>query len=313
MRRTLLTCLFCYALMAVAQEGKKEIFIIGTMHTVPKIVKNSYRPLLRIATKYKPEAIYVESPMPDDEISWNYLKAGWSAAYKKFYHLSDSLKKTYRFDSPLFNALLQKKADELKPEALETLIHSFAYLRDYANYELYSYLKKYGLKGSKKALRNEDEDLSYKLALRFGINKLFNMDDQQTNKAYHEAWQACLKAGASNGDNVLNKKLNQKDYNRSILPALLGSLGKHINNKAALKRMHELNSFRYVQHQAEACTLATKYWDERNYRMAKNIVGQVVKNPYNKNVVVVGAGHVLGLKAAIAQQDPQIVIKLIDQ
>jgi len=50
-----------------AQE--KEVLFIGTMHTVPKIVKNSYKPLLKKALKYHPEAIYVESPLANDTIS----------------------------------------------------------------------------------------------------------------------------------------------------------------------------------------------------------------------------------------------------
>ncbi|WP_379092951.1 DUF5694 domain-containing protein [Pedobacter sp. UC225_65] len=304
--------LFLCTSLAFGQGQKKEVFIIGTMHTLPKIVKNSYKPLLKMALKYQPEAIYVESPMPEDNISWEYLKNGWSNAYKKLYQLSDSLKRNYHFEARTVERLQQKKFEDLSPADLTILINSFAYLRDNANYELYSYLKKYGVKGAKKPLRNEDEDLSYKLALQLGIGRLFNMDDQQTNKEYHAAWQACVKLGAKNGDNELNNKLNRKDYKRSIVPALLGRLGRHTNSKAALERMHQLNSFSYVLNQNEPCALATKYWNERNYRMAKNIVTQVAKNPYVKNVVVVGAGHVVGLKAAIMQQDPNVVVKLID-
>lgn len=59
-----LITLFCSA-----QE--KELLIIGTMHTVPKIVKNSYKPLLDHAAEYKPEAIYVEYIHPNDTLSMN--------------------------------------------------------------------------------------------------------------------------------------------------------------------------------------------------------------------------------------------------
>ncbi len=52
---------------AIAQE--KELLIIGTMHEVPTIVKHSYKPLLKYAKKYKPEAIFVEDIRPDDTLS----------------------------------------------------------------------------------------------------------------------------------------------------------------------------------------------------------------------------------------------------
>ena len=56
----------------IAQE--KELLIIGTMHEVPSIVSHSYRPLLKYAKKYKPEAIFVEDIRPDDTLSLkNYI------------------------------------------------------------------------------------------------------------------------------------------------------------------------------------------------------------------------------------------------
>jgi hypothetical protein len=38
--------------VSLAQNKQQEILIIGTMHTVPKIVKKSYQPMLRFAKKY---------------------------------------------------------------------------------------------------------------------------------------------------------------------------------------------------------------------------------------------------------------------
>lgn len=75
--KTLITLIIVFILSISnlsSQENQQEILIVGTMHTVPKIVKNSYKPMLRFAKKYKPEAIYVESPMANDSISWEYLK-----------------------------------------------------------------------------------------------------------------------------------------------------------------------------------------------------------------------------------------------
>ena len=50
-----------------AQE--KELLIIGTMHTVPSVVSHSYKPLLKYAKEYKPEAIFVEDISPEDTLS----------------------------------------------------------------------------------------------------------------------------------------------------------------------------------------------------------------------------------------------------
>ena len=116
-----------------AQE--KEVLLIGTMHTVPKIVKNSYKPLLKRALKYTPEAIYVESPRANDTISWEYLKDGWSKNYKKFYFLADSLQQHFNFSSKQLNFLLKKDFSKLANQDLDVIINSFGYSRDYANYK----------------------------------------------------------------------------------------------------------------------------------------------------------------------------------
>ena len=82
------------------------------------------------------------------------------------------------------------------------------YNRDYGNYKLMIYLKTYGLKGSKKPTRNENGDLTFMLALIKNL-KVLNMDDQQTNSEYHNAWRKCAESVAQNGDNDLNRKLNK--------------------------------------------------------------------------------------------------------
>ncbi|WP_339696274.1 DUF5694 domain-containing protein [uncultured Marixanthomonas sp.] len=294
-------------------QNKKEVFIIGTMHEVPKVVKNSYKPLLKLAIKYNPEAIYVESPQPNDSISWEYLKNGWSKHYKKFYYLSDSLKNSFNFDQHTLDSLLRKDFENLTEDNLKLITNSFAYLRDDANYQFYKYIQKHGIKGSKKPTRAEDGDLTAKLALKLNIKQLNSMDDQQTNKQYHEAWQACAKKGQTNGDNKINRELNKKDYNRAILPALLGGLGKHVNKRKSLLRLHKLSSFTYVENETKSCTLGEKYWNERNSRMAKNIATQVLNKDYTKNIVIVGAAHVIGLERELKKNYPDISIKLVDE
>lgn len=93
---------------------------------------------------------------------------------------------------------------------------------------------------------------------RFFINFILSYD-QKSNKKYHTAWKKCVKIGAKNGDNEINNKLNKKDYNSSVIPGALGRLGKHVNKRESLNRMHLLNSFRYVKNVNVNCKNATKY------------------------------------------------------
>ena len=301
MKAKFFTVLFtCFILnYGFGQEPTKEIVLMGTMHTVPKIVKHSYKPMLKKALRYAPDAIFVESPMADDSLSWNYLKNGWSKNYKRFLKKSDSLRSNTTYDKKRFDSLSSLAFTELSQNDLNFLIQSYVYLRDNGNYEYYSYLKKYGIKGSKKPTRHEDGDLTYKLALRLNHKKVYNMDDQQTNGLYHQGWQKCVNEGKSNGNSKILNNLNKKDYNSAKIPAIFGNLGKHTNKRKSLERLHEQSSFSYVIKDTPGCQQGRKYWDERNYRMATNIGKRVQKLKTQKNLVIVGAAHIIGIKKAL--------------
>lgn len=302
--------LFIASIISNAQEKKQEVLLMGTMHVVPKIVKKSYKPMLRYAAKYDPQAIYVESPMANDIESWEYLQNGWSKGYREFYKLSDSIRKTFNFDQSEFDRILAKDHSEMTADNLDYLINSFIYNRDNGNYEYYSYIKKYGLKGSKKPTRHEDGDLTFKLALQKGHKLVYNMDDQRTNGEYHSAWNKCVKEGVSNGNNVINNKMNKKDYNSAILPAIFRGLGKHTNQRKTLERLHMLSSFSYVIEDTEGCKEGRKYWNERNARMAKNIASQILNSEKERNIVIVGASHIAGLEKELKENYPNLKVKL---
>jgi len=290
-----------------AQE--KEVMVIGTMHTVPKIAWKSYKPLYRIAKKYHPQAIYVERPMPEDSISWEYLKDGWSKGYQKFYQLSDSLKNTLKVDPLQFEMILGKPFESMSPEDLNYLIKAFTAKRDYANYYFYSFLLEYGIKGPKKATRNENGDLTSKLAISENIKVIYSMDDQQSNEEYHEAWTACRKSTGSSGEYKIKNKMYRQDMRKSVIHVLFGGLGKYNNKVKASKRMHDLNSFRYASEETPGCKEGAYYWDQRNLRMAKNIGEQVLANDAQRSVVVVGAGHLYGLIEALKANYPEIKVR----
>lgn len=285
-------------------QNQKEVLIIGTMHTVPKIVKNSYKPLLKVAKDYNPEAIYVERVRPEDTLSLkNY--------YVRFLALSDSISNEFTVDETKFETLMAKDLNTMQQEEFEYLSRAFMVQRDYANYSYYRYLAKHGLEGSKKPTRNENGDLTAKLAIAQNMKYIYSMDDQQENPLYGQAWRTCAKEGRENGNKKeLNKQLRQLTYTE-IFPAIFGQLGKQMNKPKALAKMHAVNSFEYVKVNTEACTLGNKYWDNRNYRMVKNIAEQIAAHPHQRNIVIVGAGHVYGMQEAFEKHFPDIQVKLM--
>lgn len=301
-------CMLFMLLPLSAQQ--KEVLIMGTMHTVPKIVKNSYKPLLKQALQYQPEAIFVERPVPNDSISWAYLQDGWSRGYKTFFHLSDSLKAHFDFDSLRLTELLAKDFEKMTQDDLVRILHSFGYLRDYANYDFYRRLKAHGVKGPRKPTRNENGDLTAPLAIAMHIKRLQSMDDQQTNAEYHQAWKQCVKEGRENGNNDILRSLNKKDYRKSVLPAIFRRLGPHTNKSASLNRLHRMSSFTYVEMETEGCTLGDEYWRQRNHRMARHIGKQVMAGSAKRNIVIVGAAHVVGLTQEISLLYPEIKLRL---
>lgn len=308
---TIITVFLFFSIFSFGQNKSQEVLLMGTMHTVPKIVKKSYKPMLRYAKKYDPQAIYVESPMANDNDSWEYLKKGWSKGYQRFYQLSDSLQKSFDFNTEKFNAIIDKNHSEMTQEELGYLINSFIYKRDNGNYEYYSYIKKYGIKGSKKPTRHEDGDLTYKLALKQGHKLVFNMDDQRTNGEYHSAWNKCVNEGRNNGNNTANSKLYKKDYNSAIIPAVFRGLGRHTNKRKSINRLHTMSSFSYVLEDTEGCQEGRRYWNERNSRMADNIAQQIMQSDNERNIVIVGAAHIAGLEKELKEKYPNLKVKLI--
>jgi hypothetical protein len=306
---TIVTLLFI-SFFSFSQEKQQEVLLMGTMHTVPKIVKKSYQPMLRYAKKYNPEAIYVESPMANDDASWEYLKQGWSKVYQQFYRLSGSIQNSFDFDSEKFQQILKKSHAEMTQKELIYLKNSFLYKRDNGNYEYYSYILTYGINGSSKPTRHEDGDLTFKLALLQGHKLVFNMDDQRTNGHYHKAWNQCAKEGQANGNNAMNQKLYRKDYNSAILPAIFRGLGKHTNKRKSLDRLHLMSSFNYVVEDTPGCENGRKYWNERNARMADNIAHQVMNSEHEKSIVIVGAAHIAGLEKELKERYPNLHVKL---
>ena len=313
MRVIIILSFLLQGLLLNAQNDLPEVYIIGTMHTVPKIVKGSYKPMLKKAIKYQPEAIFVETTPGDDEASWEYLKDGWSKHMRWFYNYSDSMRQHYRFDDVKHEAILGKAFTQMSTQDLETLMQDFAYLRDNANFGFYKYILKHGISGSRKATRHENGDLTYKLALKLNQKLVIPMDHQAFNGKYHDAWKQCVEEGKSNGNNVIVNQLNKKDYNRAVFPALFGKLGKHTNKLSSFSNLHKMSSFTYAQISTPGCVDGEKFWEARNRGMAINISRNIQEKQLSKSVVIVGAAHVYGLAQILKTEYPNLKVKLMDE
>ncbi len=298
--------LFVFTITLInAQDNTKEVFIIGTMHSVSKFLKNSYKPLYKKASEYSPDAIYVETQRAEDSLS--------VALYRPwFLEYSDSMALAFPMDDERFLRLSVTDLQAMDVEDFRFMAKSYAAKRDYANYSYFYYLFKYGVGGPDKPSRNENGDISHKLATQLNMKYIFSMDDQTEYREYHKAWQECARMGAENGDNKKLKKLLRRDFLCSMFPSLFGRLGHFVNRGKAGERMHIINSFQYAGEDCQPCRDGEKYWDNRNARMVANIVEQVRENEHRKNLVVVGAGHVYGMVREFKEKYPDIKVKLID-
>ena len=286
------------------QHVSKELLIIGTMHEVPSIVKRSYRPLLKFAKNYQPEAIYTEDIRPDDTLSLkNYTP--------KFLNLADSLSRTETIDEERFLELKKKRLSEFSSDDYTFLAKAYLTKRDRANYSYYNYLKTYGTAGSKKPLRNENGDLIIPLAIAMGITELIPVDDHQTEKEYQRAWSKSLKAVRETGDDAILSNLFKRDRHKRVWPSLWRKLGKYTNKPETLHRYYLINSCRYATHQSESTDAVRQLWDGRNRRIAENLTEQIKANPYHRNILIIGAGHVISVKEMLKQIYPELQVKLM--
>ena len=286
----------------IAQE--KELLIIGTMHEVPSIVSHSYRPLLKYAKKYKPEAIFVEDIRPDDTLSLKNFTP-------RFLKIADSISHVNTLDEQRFNDLRSKNLAEMDAADFEFLSEAYLQMRDRANYTYYDYLKTYGIAGPKKPLRKENGDLIFPLAISMGITELLPVDDHQTEPEYQRAWRSAMKASSGTDDGKILAKMIKKDSRSRVWPALWGRLGKHTNKPATLQRFYQMNSCRYVTKPNEYSQAVQRLWDARNHRIAENIADQMKTHPYHKGILIIGAGHVFSVKEMLRQVYPELQVRLM--
>lgn len=287
-----------------AQNQQKEVLIIGTMHGVPKIVKNSYRPLLKKAKKYKPEAVFVEHSKPDDTLSLQ-KQFPWLMAF------ADSIRQNTAFDEAQISALQNKRLRQLKSEDFAILFTYFYANLDVANARYYKYLSEYGFKGRKEPSRYENQDLSFPLAVKMGLKEVYPMDFQHDRSEYGKTARQCYIMSQKDKESEAIGKTMKWNTIRAYFNGAIGRLAHHTNRPKTIKAYHDTNSMDFRKTDCEPCKESQFYWNKRNQMMVRNIGNEIRKNGTSKNIVIVGAGHVYGMKEYFEQEFPDIQVKLL--
>lgn len=74
-----------------------------------------------------------------------------------------------------------------------------------------------------------------------------------------------------------------------------------------------MSSFSYVTEDTKGCLEGRKYWNERNMRMAQNTGNQIITSKKHKNIVIVGASHVIGLEKELKANYPNLKVILMNE
>ena len=314
MKKALSVIIFSIVFLTLTGQTtqSKEVLIIGTMHEVPKVLKNAYKPLYKKALSYKPDRIYVETAMPNDSISWHYLKKGYSKFLREFSNLSDSLKTNYTFDYKEFNQALDKDLNKMSNQDLKILIKGFAYMKDAPNFSYYKLIEKYGLEFKRK-FRREGQDLTAKLAIALGHKKVFATDDQRTNREFHINWKKCENETEGTEFEKVGKKISKRITRRMIFPSLLGKYGIATNKRENLEDLNLLSGMHYSKGANESCDLAIDFFEQRNQRIVNNLGTQIEKSNSKKSILIIGASHVVGVVEELKKQFPKVKVLTLNE
>ena len=280
---------------------QQEIVLVGTMHYVPNLVKRAYKPMLRKAKKLNPDAIFLEYVPSHDSASIAFDTPD-------FLKWSDSINNVFQADQIMVDEILDKELKAMKTEDYAYMKKVFIANRDYANYRYYEYLENYGVQGAGKPLQNETGDVSFPLAIEQNIKIVHSMDYQSSNEHYYKYWRACDSVSTVDGESKRINKIAKNLYLQDVVGTLVYGLSRQTNKEKTTVAYHKMNAFEMREEENELCTLGGYWWGFRNARMAQNIGEQVIDQDINKSIVVVGAGHIVGIEKELRSQFPQLKI-----
>lgn len=300
---TLFLLLIVFSLTAQNTIEEKEVFLVGIIKN-SKLTKEPYRPLLKIAKAYQPQAIYVQSIPAFDTTSLR-------NAYGNFLDKSDSILSHSVFDMSHIAFLQNKKLKELKPYQHEKLSKFYYSNRSNANRLMHEYFAKNKLNKSTLVSNNENTNLIFPLALEMNISYLYSIDDQTERTAYQKSWKDCTSQSKLDEQDKKGKKILSKLTRGETFSSLFNRQAYFLNKKSTIKAYHHLYSFRYRTEPFPACTEGTQIWDRKNQKIADNIGKQVTQNPFTKNIIFIEPANILGVKAFLEAAYPEIKVKTL--
>ena len=300
---TLFFSLFTLSVLGQSTIQKKEVLLVGVIKN-PKLTKEPYRPLLKMAKAYQPQAIYVQSVPSFDTTSLR-------NAYGNFLDKSDSILSHSVFDMSHIAFLQNKKLKELKPYQHEKLSKFYYSNRSNANRLMHEYFAKNKMNKSKLVANDENTQLIFPLALEMDINYLYSIDDQSEKDEYAKRWKDCTAQSKLDKQDKKGKKILSKLNRGETFSSLFKRQAHFLNKQSTLKAYHTLYSFRYRTDPFSACTEGTQIWDRKNQKIADNIGQQVSQNNYIRNIIFLEPAHIIGVKAFLEATYPELKVTTI--
>lgn len=298
---TIFILLFFLTFSVQGQTTKKEIVIVGTMHWVPKSIKNAYKPMYKKAYNYNPQNIYVEYVPKTDLASIEFY-------YSDFSHEVDSLRNIMSVNMDSVRIIQAKDLHNMSTADFQYLKKYHLLEKDLLHYKYYKHLVKHGINGPEKATRNENGDVSFKLAAKLGMRELSPMDYQISNKEYYKYWHACDSIYEAQGRTEDIQKLMKKITRKGVIGTILKGNARHTNTQKTYESYHKVNSLHYFENPEDVCIEGSKAWEVRNDKMIEYIGEGVRSGNQQRNLVVVGAGHLYSLKKGLEERYPDITI-----
>ena len=281
-------------------HAQQEILIVGDMHQVPKIAKRAYGPMLRKLLAYQPELIMAEFSKKGDTAAMG----EWHSKFKEA-HLAK--KKVFEYDQAEMASLQKRPNHQLNEEQFKILREYYLSIGDHANHRMYGYFMSHGATKRFKPYGNQNPDLTFQLMRQLELKEIYGVDSHEGYAGYWPAWQRALEGGKEKGKKAFKKSMRKQDW-KTIWAVMTKSLGRYTNTPSTLDAYYRLNSLRFLGFAGEDHALQQRKWDDRNTKMAKNILALLGEKKVKRSVLIVGAGHAKAIGDELQKHQENIKI-----
>ena len=297
--------LISFSLFGQTSETKKaqELLIIGDIHQAPKGAENAYGPILEVLLDYSPQIILGEYTVVGDTTAFG----SWHSDFKsKYLKMSSS----YKLKKSYIKRLKRTPNQNLSAKDFEALADYYLSIGDMANNWMYGFFKKYGSHAPFQHRGDQNTDLTFELMRKLGHKKIYGIDNHAGYSGYWPLWQACRNGGSKETQSSFTALLERLDVAEM---KLLETEDKEnivalTNEPTILNEYYRINALRYTGFTGTSCDEQRKKWDNRNTLIAENILNVLSNTKKQKNVLIVGAGHVMAVQSELKKLNPDLKI-----